>query len=111
MPIFATEPVMASNPVASTSVGLVSLPPTRTALSVISSIGLALISTRFDVRLVEGREIIGVDADALGADRMAVGCSSFAVAGSLTISAILVRTKSAAVSLAPCRAGGCCRRP
>ena len=46
MSILATDPVMASKPVASTSASTsYSLPPVRTALAVISSIGLDLMST------------------------------------------------------------------
>ena len=73
MSILATDPVMASKPVASTSASTwYSLPPVRTAFGrdLLDRIGLDV--DQCHVRTVEGRKILGVDADAFGADRMSV---------------------------------------
>ena len=71
MSTFANEPVIASKPVANTMASnSYSLPPVIRPFGVISSIGAFADVDQRDVVAVEGLEIIDVEADALGADRI-----------------------------------------
>ena len=73
---------MASKPVAKTMASTsYSAPPTREPLGVISSIGVLRDVDQRHVVAVEGLVVVGVDAEALGAERVAFGHSSSATPG------------------------------
>ncbi len=99
--MFSSAPVIASKPVANTMASSsYSASPARTPAAVISLDRRAAHIDQSDIRPIECRVVVGIDADPLGADRVVLRRQRSATAWSLTISRILSRTKSAAVSLA-----------